>query len=446
MNQTNKDKVVAVNTIDENTQNSIAEINDVNNVIKEAALTKKKRRIVGLFGLALLLILFVIVVVRYADSNDNYAKGTVEFCDAYTNRVIDNRNIKKAEAEQDEYGDWYVEIHFTKQGRELFRDATKRILKYKESDRIINIFVDYELVASPTINEIIDLDSVAILGEFSKAQAEQLSDMINNENKENTREKLMTDIGTNINWQLSPEEITVEAGEVFQINYSPAYGFSTIRPPLQTQEVIDGEFVWSSELNDVHNYDYVSDDIETDLPGIETLVINKIGTYFISVRWPLGGQSNTCKVNVVENKERIIEEKKKTEEIQTEEKVSVKESINKDKESQIIVKNQLPAEFKFMSSSGKWYSSCKVHKVDVIQKNGSVLIELLCEKTFDEKMGASAECYFVWKLYDDQNIVVDSGHVSKYNISVNERFTETICIFKDLAPKKYILEFSELQL
>lgn len=236
--------------------------------------------------------------------------------------------------------------------------------------------------------------------------------------------------------KMYPESIIVEKGDDFILEYWPK---NVKEPFCRCREITEtGELDWSKDIAVKGYWDpgrgYSPHNEEQ---GFQTFVAREVGTFYICDPYQ---EKNLCKVTVVE---KTMEEK---EEIQNDVNTQ-KNSVNGNKaECEIIVKNNLPEEFKYTSSFGKWYSSCKVHKADVIQKNGNVLIQLLCEKTFDEKNGASAECYIVWKLYDDQNIVVDSGRVSKHNISVNEMFTETIHIFKDLAPKKYILEFSELQL
>lgn len=239
--------------------------------------------------------------------------------------------------------------------------------------------------------------------------------------------------------KLSCNDITIESGEVFFIRATcegdadiPAEEIRWEYTP-QRARIVYKNWDWNPITGDnTRDKDPL---IGTEFKGCEPgdgelYVVDSSGNII----------SDVCKITVVENEE-------PAEEISEEEKVQTEQPIINNKEKpQIIIKNPLPAEFRFMSSSGKRYSACKVHKADVIQKNGHILIELLCEKTYDENMGASAECYFVWKLYDEQNVVVDSGSVAKYNVSVNERFTETIYIFKDLQPGTYNLEFSEKQL
>ncbi len=234
-----------------------------------------------------------------------------------------------------------------------------------------------------------------------------------------------------INWVISPEEITVELGEEFQIEYSP----KDKERPLFYYQKENGE----RETSDTRILRYGGDWdpnkglINTDEPGFETFQAVALGTTYIFVEIGIDEKSTTnrCKVNVVE---------KKTDETQASTTKENKPNIS------VVLKNNLPQDVHWIGSRGDKYSTCTIREAKVNVTSEKITLDLLCEKTFDFKGGASMNCTMNWKLYDSSNVVVGSGMITKHNINLNEKFSESIYITNTskLAPGTYTLAFTDV--
>lgn len=81
--------------------------------------------------------------------------------------------IKDASAQYDVSQGNYVQIEFTEEGREAFKNATSSVLGEQ-----LYIFIDEEVQSAPTVHDIIDSDSCIIQGEFTEEEAEWLVNSI----------------------------------------------------------------------------------------------------------------------------------------------------------------------------------------------------------------------------------------------------------------------------
>lgn len=240
-----------------------------------------------------------------------------------------------------------------------------------------------------------------------------------------------TDVAEKIDWIISPEEITVEVGEEFQIEYSPS---QADRPLFYYQKENGDRETTDTRIlrygfGDLSNWDPNKKMPENDAPGFETFRATKIGTTYIFVECGENETTNRCKVNVVENIEKEV----------------VQEETPKQPEQgvKVVLKDTLPKEISRYGSGGEKYASCLIHEASIDVSTNKIIVSLLCEKTFDFKGGASMDCPVDWKLYNSSGVVVDSGMMLKHNIAVNEKFSGEFTIYKKLDPGTYTLSFAD---
>ena len=239
-------------------------------------------------------------------------------------------------------------------------------------------------------------------------------------------ETISQNVDESIDWILTPDEITVEVGEKFQIEYSPIIEND---PPLFWTQKENGE----RETTDTLIVDFAGGiwDPEkgykrTDSPGFATFIAKKVGVTYIVVDCGMDSTTTRCKVNVIEKAEKNV----------------VAETTPK-QEVAVVLKDTLPKEINRYGSGGEKYASCLIHEASIDVSTNKIIVSLLCEKTFDFKGGASMDCPVDWKLYNSSGVVVDSGMMLKHNIAVNEKFSGEFTIYKKLDPGTYTLSFAD---
>ncbi len=113
--------------------------------------------------------------------------AALNFVDVDFNILMEGNdaNVKGASMQYgpvSQYGnnEYYVQLELTEQGRALFKAATEQALARKaEGANIIGIVLDYTVVSSPMVSEVIDSDKCIISGNFDRESAVQLADIIN---------------------------------------------------------------------------------------------------------------------------------------------------------------------------------------------------------------------------------------------------------------------------
>lgn len=73
----------------------------------------------------------------------------------------------------------YVELSFTKEGREKFKAATQAAVAAGGDKQYISIALDGVIQMSPHVNEVIDSESCIITGEYDSESAKAVADLIN---------------------------------------------------------------------------------------------------------------------------------------------------------------------------------------------------------------------------------------------------------------------------
>ncbi len=92
------------------------------------------------------------------------------------------------------------------------------------------------------------------------------------------------------------------------------------------------------------------------------------------------------------------------------------------KETKLILPD-LPLEVKYCSSSGRVYSKCEITSIRYDFSGMLNYIYFDGVKTYDEDGPASnGSCRFTWKIYDEENYVVDSGSCYISNLVTGDKF------------------------
>lgn len=113
--------------------------------------------------------------------------AALNFIDVDGNIVMEGNdtNIKGASMQYgplSQYGnnEYYVELELTEQGRAIFKSATAQAVARKaEGANMIGILLDYTIVSSPMVDEVIDSNKCIISGNFDRESAVALADVIN---------------------------------------------------------------------------------------------------------------------------------------------------------------------------------------------------------------------------------------------------------------------------
>ncbi len=113
---------------------------------------------------------------------------------------------------------------------------------------------------------------------------------------------------------------------------------------------------------------------------------------------------------------------------------------------EIVLRTELPVEVKYSLSSGRVYTKCNITSFSYEEgywSNGSASMTLHFsgEKTYDRDGDSNdSYCHFGWKLYNEDEVVVDSGSVYTDKVSVGEKFADATCYVSDLSPGTYYLD------
>lgn len=100
-------------------------------------------------------------------------KNSADFyiTDADGNTLITKSDIQAVGIGFDEINFYYLEIKFSEKGKENFRIATENNI-----GKTLNIYINGELLSSPTVNEVISTDRAIISGNMGR---EQVFDLYN---------------------------------------------------------------------------------------------------------------------------------------------------------------------------------------------------------------------------------------------------------------------------
>lgn len=109
--------------------------------------------------------------------NRTTVKGNIELRDCNGRVLLTKADIKKAVAVTDN-GSSYVELTFTASGKEKFSSATEYISTLGEWENIIQIYLNDELLSSPTINEKLETE-VLNIAPLTSEDANRIADCIN---------------------------------------------------------------------------------------------------------------------------------------------------------------------------------------------------------------------------------------------------------------------------
>ncbi len=114
------------------------------------------------------------------------ATAKLEFIDANGNVIMDGSKDfvsgassmygPTSEVGNDQY---YVELSFTKEGRQKFKEATQAAVAAGGNMQFISIALDGEVQMSPRVNEVIDSESCIITGEYDAEGSQAVADLIN---------------------------------------------------------------------------------------------------------------------------------------------------------------------------------------------------------------------------------------------------------------------------
>lgn len=114
------------------------------------------------------------------------AIGKLEFIDADGNIIMDGSskyiiNSEPQLGETSEHGgsQYYVQINFTKEGQQKFKEATAAAVQADGDKQYISIALDGIVQMSPRVNEVIDSESCIITGNYTQSDAENVSNLIN---------------------------------------------------------------------------------------------------------------------------------------------------------------------------------------------------------------------------------------------------------------------------
>ena len=95
-----------------------------------------------------------------------------------------SEHLKKAEPKHGQTSEnsdaqYYIEISFTKAGREKFKEATQKAVVADADKQFISIALDGSVQMAPRINEVIDSDTCILSGEYTKESAQDIAKLIN---------------------------------------------------------------------------------------------------------------------------------------------------------------------------------------------------------------------------------------------------------------------------
>ncbi len=114
------------------------------------------------------------------------ATAKLQFCAADGTPIMDGSKTYVKEAEYvyeatTEFGnpEHHVRLSFTKEGQELFRQATEMAVGAPEGQNVIHIVLDNVVQVSPTVRTVINEDSCVITGQYTQEQAKDLAELIN---------------------------------------------------------------------------------------------------------------------------------------------------------------------------------------------------------------------------------------------------------------------------
>ncbi len=235
-----------------------------------------------------------------------------------------------------------------------------------------------------------------------------------------------TEVKEATEYTIYPEEITVEVGETFKINYTPSdqerciLGFRDNGGPQEMR---------SKLIESVgRTWDPLKGIQWTDPIGCETFKALSPGTTVVG---DIYSSKSTCTVTIIESTQ------KEDPNPQVEEKP--KQSVS------IVLKNNLPQEFHYRVS-GRLCSICKIKEAKINYSSDRITLNVLGEKTYDWQGGSSTLCVVYWKLYNSSNIVVKSGQILANNINLNEQFLkdDIIAFASQLAPGTYTLMLTDV--
>jgi len=106
----------------------------------------------------------------------------LKFVDPKGNVVITGKNIKRSDAEyqRTEQGDIpVVSLEFDKEGAKKFAEATRELaVKTEQTDKIIYIVLDNQVISSPVVESVIDDGRAVIQGKFTIEEASRLATLI----------------------------------------------------------------------------------------------------------------------------------------------------------------------------------------------------------------------------------------------------------------------------
>lgn len=81
-----------------------------------------------------------------------------------------------------EYGEleWYLELMLSEEGRNKFKEATKRVSEYPAGENYLAFLVNDQVITNPAVMAEIDSEGMFITGDFTEESAKALETVINN--------------------------------------------------------------------------------------------------------------------------------------------------------------------------------------------------------------------------------------------------------------------------